>query len=288
MPKYAITGVDKESGLDTDLVLDAPTAGDAAMLADKRGCTVLTIAEQRQPKSLRGAGWSGITLFVVFVITLLSFGRAPAGQTARGYVGFDINIISCLGIGFGIYAVFFLLRFRTVLKLPPVKKVLGLIGAVGLIAHSLIAVLAPLGPVSPQAEAVGAGANWVMARAGAEQWMIDGKAYLINGSYLLKLSDGVQYTIEYPCQFGPSGPPQDDANALQIAFPLMKHAYEHDLYRRLHVTKLGSGELVPDRIGVVLFEKLGDQIGGYKVWLGLGEIQRRAQNAVPMAPTSQP
>jgi hypothetical protein len=45
MPQFTITGVDKQTGLDTDLVLEAPNARAAAIMAGERGCTVVSIAE---------------------------------------------------------------------------------------------------------------------------------------------------------------------------------------------------------------------------------------------------
>ena len=232
--------------------------------------------DKKQAAKIKRAGYSCITLFVVFVIVLLSFGKTPLTRTtSEEATRVDFDLISCLGIGVGIYAVFFLLlSCRTVLRLPGAKKVLGLIGGFGLIAHSLVAVLTPL-LYGAGGAAVGTAGNTPFAREGPEQWRIDGQVYRVESTYYLRLPDGLQYTIEYPWRFRPSEEAMNDDRALETAFPLMKHAYENGLYKRVSTIKIGQGELKPSRIGVTLFQRRGKKVRGYRVALTLAQIKKR-------------
>lgn len=251
-----------------------------------------TSQDEKQSAKIKRAGYSCITLFVVFVIVLLSFGKAPLTRTAgEGGSRVNFNLISCLGIGVGVYAVFFLLlNFQTLLRLPAAKKVLGLIGTFGLIAHSLVAVLMPLSH-GGGGTAVGTAGNAPLAREGPQQWRIDGQVYRVESTYYLRLPEGLQYTIEYPWQFRSADGPMDDRRALQIAFPLMKHAYEKGLYKRASIAKLGKGKMKPSRIGATLFQRRGEKVRGYRVALSLAEIQKRIEQgsaSTSTAPATEP
>lgn len=202
----------------------------------------------------------------------------------------SVNFLSCLGVAMGVYALLFvLLRIRTILRLSPALRVLALVGALGLIAHTALALACPLGAGGHGSAPIGTvSGNWVMARSGPEDWVIDGKTVHINGAYLMKLPEGVQYTIEYPCQFDASGPPKDAASALRLAFPLMKHAFQQGLYTRLHVTKVGAGEMVPTRIGVVVYQQSGNTTAGNKVALSLDEIKAQIEHPATTSPATMP
>ena len=114
-----------------------------------------------------------------------------------------------------------------------------------------------------------------VARRLGHNRQIDGRTYRVAGSHYLMLPAGLQYTIEYPCRFRSSDGPMNDERALEIVFPLMKHAYQRGLHRRRTVTKVGRGPVAPSRIGVVLFTRQGQRVQGYRVALTLGEIKRR-------------
>ncbi len=235
--------------------------------------------DRKQSITIKRVGQSCITLFVVFVIVLFAFGKSPVNRiTSDGGSHINFNMISCIGIGVAFYALFFIpLRLRTILKLTTAKKVLGLIGGAGLIIHSVIAIAMPLAYGTPQA--VGTGSNQPTARSGQEQWWIDGKKYRIESTYYLTLPEGLQYTIEYPWKFKAPTAEMNDERALEIVFPLIKHAYEKGFYKRVKILKLGKGNIAPSRIGVTLFERRGKEVGGYKVALSLDEIKTRIEQA---------
>ena len=241
--------------------------------------------DPKQPSIARRAGQNCIALFVLFVITLLAFGKAPLTRTAiDGGSGADFNLISCLGLIGGVYAlVFLILRFRMVLSLAATKKVLGLVGGFGLIVHSLLALVVLLSWGA--GASVGTGGFSPMAQSGAEQWRIDGKTYPIRSTYYLRLREGLQYTIEYPCRLPVPLEQMNNQRALKIALPLMKHAYQQGLYKRATIGKLGRGRVAPSRIGVVLLESPGGRAGGYRIALPVGEIRRRITSA--SAPTTR-
>ncbi|MCK4627285.1 MAG: hypothetical protein KAV00_18370 [Phycisphaerae bacterium] len=239
--------------------------------------------KELQARVIKRAGQSCITLFVVFVIALFAFGKTPLNRvTGEESSRINFNVISCLGIALGFYALFFIpIRLRTILKLTTAKKVLGLIGGAGLIAHSIIAI--SLSYSAPQA-AVTIGYS-PMAQSGSEQWQIDGKEYRIESTYYLALPEGLQYTItiEYPWKFEGPEVPMNDERALEIVFPLMKHAYEKGFYKRANISKAGQGALSPSRIGVAII-KVGEQtLSGYRVALSLDEIKRRIEQENPSA-----
>ena len=243
----------------------------------------------KKPRSVRLAGQNCIVMFVVFLPVLFSFGQAFAGWTqgSSGRVT-NFNVLSSVGIACGVYAAVFLpLRWRTIMTLSPVKKVLGLIGGFGLILHTLLAMLFPLPPLlTVGAGPGGAGGRAPMGRQGSEVWKIDGKTYQVAGTYCLKLPEGFQFTIEYPWQFGDfKNKKMDDARAIEIAFPLMKHAYEKELYKRLTITSVRRGRIAPTRIGVVLFEKADGGTRGYRVARSLDYIKKRIER-MPQSQTS--
>ncbi|MCD4699981.1 MAG: hypothetical protein K8R91_05360 [Phycisphaerae bacterium] len=244
--------------------------------------------DRKQNITIKRAGQNCIVLFVIFVIALFAFGKSPVNRiiSDRGSrVNFDI--ISGIGVVVALYALFFILfRLRIILKLTTAKKVLGLIGGIGLILHSVIAIAMPLSYGVPQA--VGTGSNQPMAQSGQEQWQIDGKGYRIESTYYLTLPKGLQYTIEYPWKFKVPIAEMNDERALEIVFPLMKHAYEKGLYKRMRISKLGKGNIATSRIGVTLFERHGKEVGGYKVALSLDEIKRRIEQENPPATRPHP
>ena len=241
--------------------------------------------DRRDAIRLKRTGQTCLTIFVVFLLSLLSFGKAPLGKTTDG-AGFRINFnfISSLGVVMGIVAVLFLLvRFKRILRLPATRKVLGLTGCLGLAAHTLLALFLPLSYGGGSSEPVGTAGNPPLARSGAEEWVVDGKTYKIASTYYLHLPEGFQFTIEYPHSFSQSHGEMNDARALDIVFPLMKHAYGNGLYKRASTIPIGQGKEVT-RIGVVLFEKQGGNVRGYRVALSLDQIRKRIEQDGGMVP----
>jgi hypothetical protein len=235
--------------------------------------------ECREASNMKRIGQTAIALFVLFVISLLSFGKAPFDKVTdvEGY-RVNFNLISGLGVLWGVVAfVFLLVRFKRVLRLPTPKKALGLIGGFGLIAHTIFALFLPLSYSFGPAQGIRTGGRQPLAQSGSEEWVIDGRTYNIASTYYLRLPEGFQFTIEYSHRFSQAVEHMNDERALKIVLPLMKHAYRNNLYKRASVTKLGQGVLTPSRIGVVLFEKRGPKVGGYRVALSLDEIRKRIE-----------
>jgi len=248
-------------------------------------------ADFRKASKTARVGQTCITLFVMFVISLLAFGKAPLARivgTKGSRLNFDL--ISCLGVAGGALALIFLLTgFKKVLRLPTAKKVLGLIGAVGLIAHAALALFSPLSYGAGTPQAVGTAGHQPLAQHGPEQWIIDGKTCKIASTYYLRLPAGLQYTIQYAHRFTPAETKMNDARALETAWPLIKHAYAHGLYKRASITKVGQGAMSPSRIGVTLFERQGDKTRGYGVALDFDQIKERIERESAPAPAgSQP
>jgi hypothetical protein len=105
-------------------------------------------------------------------------------------------------------------------------------------------------------------------------WVIDGKATQIASTYYLALPEGLQFTIETPVETIP----YVESDAVDEAWPLMKHAFEKGIYTRTKIHALGSGDVVPGRIGVAFFKKQGAETKGMRVALSVGEIEFRLKN----------
>ena len=235
-------------------------------------------------------------MFVVFLMTLFAFGQAAAVRvhTDKGYA-LNFNALSCLGVVSGVLALLLLpWRLRTILRGPKVKAVLGLIGGVGLITHLVLAVMAGvpwvpgwappaayrLLPPTSQPGAVkprpaGVEGNKFMAWSGQETWDINGRAYEIRATYYLGLPAGLQYTIEYP--YAGADAIFNDAEALKVAWPVIRHAYEAGLYKRAKIIDKGGRSVPRTRIGVTLLKEGGGMTKGYRVGLSLEEIRRRSE-----------
>ena len=112
-----------------------------------------------------------------------------------------------------------------------------------------------------------------MAWSGPELWQIDDRKYQIRSTYYLALPEGLQFTIEYPYAFSSPLSEVTREQALQVAMPLIRHAYDAGLYKRSQVTKVGAGSVEPTRIGVVLVQGEGPAQRGYRVALPVEAIQ---------------
>lgn len=114
-----------------------------------------------------------------------------------------------------------------------------------------------------------------MAPSGALTWTIEGKETRVTNTYYLTLPEGLQYTMEYEA-LGEAEPTSiTDQKAFEIAFPLIRYAFEHQLHERTKINKLGSGVVPVSRIGVVLFARADSGTRGYRVGRSLDEIRTR-------------
>lgn len=241
-------------------------------------------------KKAKRAGKPCITLFVVFAIVAgsLNFGKA-AWHWVEDSDGSHLNfeIFSCLGLGMGIYAIIFLARnFRRVLGLSSAKKTLGLIGGFGLVAHVALALFMPLTYGMGGHPPAGTAGHPVFGQKGPEQWNINGRMYDIASTCDLVLPEGLQFTIEYSYQFPAGSKAMDDQQALEVVFPLMRHAYQSGLYKQTTVVKVGQGPMEASRIGVSLVERTSNGTRGYRVALSIDEIKRRIEQEAKLTATS--
>jgi hypothetical protein len=147
--------------------------------------------------------------------------------------------------------------------------------SLSLVAALLASVTVSCVQESPSSRSHGTGGHHVLAKEGPENWKIGGQWYRISSSYYLRLPVGLQFTLEYPHKFDSAAAPMNDERALEIVFPLMRHAYEKGLYKRSSISKLGEGQLEPTRIGVVLWEGQGKVVRGYRVGLSLDQVKER-------------
>ena len=84
-------------------------------ISDEQGAV-----DPREASKMKRAGQACVTFFVVFLISLLAFGKAPSVWTEGSDGGrLDFNLISSLGVVVGIFAFMFLLvSLKRLLRLP--------------------------------------------------------------------------------------------------------------------------------------------------------------------------
>lgn len=100
-------------------------------------------ADVPDQRRLRRAGQTALTLFVVFVVSLLAFGQPAMVRTATptGYA-LNFNLLSTAGVIGGILAPIYLLTsLRHIRRLRIERKVFALVGSLGLIAHTILALI---------------------------------------------------------------------------------------------------------------------------------------------------
>ncbi len=116
-----------------------------------------------------------------------------------------------------------------------------------------------------------------MDRGGVATWNIDGQDYAIQDTYFLVLPEGLQFTIETEAPPGLDPTRITDQQAYDVAFPLMKYAYEKRLYERSTISRVGFGQQDVERIGVALFVRgMTGSAKGYRVERSLADIDQRA------------
>ena len=117
-----------------------------------------------------------------------------------------------------------------------------------------------------------------IAQTGRETWNIAGKEYQIESTYIIIFKNGVQYTINYVCDENIDIDSLNKDKALEIAFPIIRYAYDNDLYKKKHVKQNGK-DIKVDAIGVAIMKQKSEAKGlvtkshMYKVSLSLGEIK---------------
>ena len=114
-----------------------------------------------------------------------------------------------------------------------------------------------------------------MAKAGPEVWRVDASEYRVAATYYLALPKGLQYTIDYrvPDEVKVEG--MTEAAAYDLAFPLMRYAYEHESYKRAVIKRSGTDEQQVALIGVSLFKGNFGYTKGYRVSRALSDIKAR-------------
>jgi hypothetical protein len=129
----------------------------------------------------------------------------------------------------------------------------------------------------PQAPAA-VGFNPIAPR-GPETWLVDGAPHRVDASYFLDLPEGLQFTVEVPLAAVPS----DEAEATELAWPFIRHAYEQKLFQRTQIRRSGQGPLEATRIGVALVQHAGSVARGKRLAMSLREIEARlgARSADP-------
>lgn len=216
-------------------------------------------------KKVKRAKQSCITIFVVAVIALLSFGQ-PIFNTQQSDTGatFSLNILAAITWFTAVYALCFVVfQWKTLMKVPKVSKVLGIIGSLILFANIACAVLG----VFPQNTAPGQ----IGQSTGPVVWNIDGKDYSIDKTYYIRRDGGnVQYTIDF--EYPQAADIHNDNDALAVVFPIMKYACENEKYGKAYSP---SDKPQPAFIGVELFTKVGDAKKGYRVALPIEDIKLR-------------
>lgn len=128
--------------------------------------------------------------------------------------------------------------------------------------------------------AVGTAGHAPMAGMGPETWIIDGAPVRVDATYYLGLPVGLQYTIEHTIA---AKPPDTEAEALVIAWPLISYAYRERKHLRTSISRNGVS-LSADRIGVALVQRVGASRSGYRVALSTAQIEGRLRGSVPKGP----
>jgi hypothetical protein len=78
--------------------------------------------------------------------------------------------------------------------------------------------------------------NPQLAESGGETWVINGKIYNIESTYIIPFKNDSQFTINYLCSDVIDFKSLTKDEALGIAFPIMNYAYEHEIYKTKHVS----------------------------------------------------
>lgn len=122
----------------------------------------------------------------------------------------------------------------------------------------------------------GEGGHLPIAKAGPASWIIDGQPFAVSSTYYLALAEGLQFTVEFEVPPATNPESLSDAEAYELAFPLMRYVAENRLHERQQITDFGSGRLAVSRIGVVLFAQTPSGVQGYRVARDLAEILARS------------
>ncbi len=96
-----------------------------------------------------------------------------------------------------------------------------------------------------------------------QQWAIDGQTYDIQSTYWMVVDGELMFVVEW--NLPPTIPrPEDEPSAMTLARPLMDHALDEGLHRRMTVSG-SDGPMEPVFMGVVLQETSATGTSGYRV-----------------------
>ena len=119
-----------------------------------------------------------------------------------------------------------------------------------------------------------------IAPTGPETWTIDGKAYHVDSTYMLRVKEGLQFTIEWSCPECASRIDGiSDEEAFRLARPLMRYAVAQGFHGRKHV-QMNGRQLQTWGIGVAITVHTGGgavkRARGYRVSRSLADIAAAA------------
>jgi hypothetical protein len=113
-----------------------------------------------------------------------------------------------------------------------------------------------------------------IARTAPETWTVDGRPWRIEGTYYLDLPEGLQFTIDVPV----ADVPATMRAAEEMAWPVVRYAYEKGLYARAQLSRPGGAkQSSPQRIGVSLFRTEGSYTKGMRVAFTFADIRARLE-----------
>ncbi len=139
---------------------------------------------------------------------------------------------------------------------------------------------------SPVTSSTGFG---VMAVAGPEVWMIDGKPFQIRATYFVTVNGRLQFTADYVCaERCPDFAGMTDEMAFAVAYPIMKHAVTNGLYARTKV-QTGGKPINPELIGVAITQQAdAGRERGYRVARTMEQVRAAIQSGGPGTPGARP
>jgi hypothetical protein len=114
----------------------------------------------------------------------------------------------------------------------------------------------------------------VAGEKGKETWVVEGKGFAVDRTYFLLFPDGVAWMIDWRCgDCDAALESVDEGRAEEMAWPLLRHAWEGRLWERAMVADAGA--VPPGRVVVSI---IGTR-KGYRVNREVGWIAWRAHAA---------
>lgn len=131
-----------------------------------------------------------------------------------------------------------------------------------------------------KSENVHSGQFLPIAKSGPIEWTVDGEKTNIVNTYYIAFPEGMQYTCECKVPKYYNFDNMTEFEHKQFAFPLAKFIYENEMYKKLKITKIGTGKKEVKFIGIVLFNNQGALDRGYRTQFTLDEIRSRVANEI--------